>query len=75
MTRNTNKSRKTTAFKPSEQVKAILQERGLSKIFNYEDYKYFRGQIKNAFNEALAIAELFIQYYDDTQSDYHDYIY
>ena len=75
MTRNTTKSHKATAFKPSEQVKAILQERGLSKIFNYEDYKYFRGQIKNAFNEALAIAELFIQYNDDTQSDYHDYIY
>jgi hypothetical protein len=75
MTRNITESRKTTSFKLSDQVKAILQEKGLSKIFNYEDYKYFKKRIKNAFNDALAIAELFIQYYDDTQSDYHDYIY
>jgi len=75
MTTNKKESRKSTALKPSEQVQAILQEKGLSKVFNYPDYEYFKKQAANAFNKIQAIADLFIQYNDDTPSDYHDYIY
>jgi predicted nucleic-acid-binding Zn-ribbon protein len=50
---------KTTSFKTSDQVEAILQEKGLSKVFNYQDYDYFKKQCKKAFNHAQAIAELF----------------
>ncbi|WP_116787625.1 hypothetical protein [Flavobacterium psychrotrophum] len=66
---------KATAFKPSEQVFAILHERGLSKIFNYSDYEHFKKQCKGAFNRAQAIAEMFIEYHEDTHSDYEEYVY
>lgn len=75
MTRTKTESRKSTAFKLSDQVKAILQDKGLSKIFNYSDYEYFKRQIKSAFNKAQAIAELFIQENNETPSDYNDYVY
>ena len=66
---------KSNAYKLSEQVKNILQEKGLSKVFNYSDYEYFKRSVKSAFNKAYAIAELFIQDNSDISSDYNDYIY
>ena len=60
MTTN-NISHKNNANLLSDQVKSILQERGLSAVFNYTDYKYFKQKVKNAFNRAQAIAELFIE--------------
>ncbi len=66
---------KTTSFKLSDQVKAILQEKGFSKIFNYSDYDYFKAQVKYAFNKAQAIADLFLQDHNSTPSDFNDYVY
>jgi hypothetical protein len=66
---------KTTSFKISEQVEAILQEKGLSKVFNYQDYEYFKKLCKKAFNQAQAIADLFIEYYNDVPTDYNDYVF
>ncbi|MFP9114296.1 hypothetical protein ACLI1A_10145 [Flavobacterium sp. RHBU_3] len=66
---------KATAFKPSEQVLSILHDKGLSKIFNYTDYEYFKKQCKGAFNLAQAIAEMFIEYNCDTQSDFSEYVF
>lgn len=64
---------KNNAFKLSTQVKNILQEKGLSKSFNYSDYKYFKTKCKNAWNKAQAIAELFTQ--ENTNSDFNDYVF
>lgn len=65
---------KATAFKPSEQVFSILHERGLSKIFNYDDYEYFKKQCKGAFNLAQAIADKFLEY-NDHESDFAEYVF
>lgn len=64
-----------TAFKLSDKVKAILHSKGLSKVFNYSDYDYFKNQVNNVFDKAHAIAELFIQDNELTTSDYQEYIY
>jgi len=66
---------KNNAFKLSTQVKSILHEKGLSKVFNYTDYEYFKKQCKNAWNKAQAIAELFIQDNQNTNSDFNDYVF
>lgn len=64
---------KSKAYKLSDQVKNILQEKGLSAVFNYNDYLYFKKQVKNAFNKAQAIAELFIEENINAKSDYNEY--
>lgn len=66
---------KNNAFKLSSQVKNILHEKGLSKVFNYNDYEYFKQQCTNAWNKAQAIAELFIQDNQNTHSDFNDYVF
>lgn len=66
---------KSNANKLSEQVKTILHEKGLSCIFNYSDYLHFKRQVKNAFNKAQAIAELFIEENLNTKSDFNEYIF
>lgn len=68
-------SHKNTAFKLSEQVKATLHAKGYSFLFNYQDYKYYKAQVKRAFNKAQAIAELFIQDNTNQKSDYNGYIF
>ena len=76
MTHILSNSHKNTSFKLSEQVKAKLMELGYSSIFNYQDYKYYKSQIKNAFNKAQAIAELFIQdNFNTNSSDYNEYLF
>lgn len=67
-------SHKNNAFKLSDQVKADLHARGYSFLFNYEDYKYYKERVKQAFNKAQAIAELFIQE-NQTESDFSQYIF
>ncbi|WP_298119374.1 hypothetical protein [Flavobacterium sp.] len=74
MHKNSTES-KNNAFKLSTQVKSILHEKGLSKVFNYSDYEYFKTQCKNAWNKAQAIAELFIQDNQNTNSDFNDYVF
>lgn len=66
---------KSNAFKLSTQVKNILHEKGLSKVFNYSDYEYFKKQCSNAWNKAQAIADLFIQDNDTINSDFNDYVF
>lgn len=74
-TTKTNNHSKNNAFKLSEQVKNILHEKGYSFLFNYNDYKYFKSQVKNAFNTALAIAEKFIEYHEPQENDFSCYEY
>lgn len=75
MTQIQSNSHKSTSFKLSEQVKETLHAKGYSFLFNYEDYKYFKKQAKNAFNKAYAIAELFIQENQPQQSDFSEYVF
>lgn len=66
---------KNTSFKLSDQVKQILHTKGLSKIFNYSDFEYFKNNIGNAFDKANIIADLFIIENQTITSDYQDYIF
>lgn len=66
---------KNNTFKLSTQVQNILHEKGFSKAFNYSDYEYFKTQCKNAWNKAQAIAELFLQDNQNTNSDFNDYVF
>jgi hypothetical protein len=69
----THTSHKNNAYKLSDQVKNILHEKGLSAVFNYNDYLYFKKQVKNTFNKAQAIAELFIEENINQNSDFNEY--
>jgi hypothetical protein len=76
MTHIQSTSHKNTSFKLSEQVKETLHARGYSAIFNYQDYKYYKAQVKKAFNKAQAIAELFINdNLSSNTSDFQEYIF
>jgi hypothetical protein len=75
MNTQTNNSSKSNAFKLSEQVKNILHEKGLSYLFTYQDYKYFKNKVSNTFNKAQEIANLFIQYHEPNQNDFSDYVF
>lgn len=76
MTLITIKSGKNKRFLLSEQVKKILQEKGYLKVFNYSDYNHYKDQVKEAFNKAVAIADLFISENKETNnSDFNDYIF
>lgn len=74
MTTKTQRKPKTNTFLLSQQVKAILQKSGLSKVFNYEDYTHFKNAAKNAFNKPLAIAQMFMEEANE-QSDFNEYIF
>jgi hypothetical protein len=76
MTLITIKKGKNTRFLLSEQVKTILHEKGFLKVFNYSDYNHYKEIVKDAFNKALAIAELFISDNETTNnSDFNEYIF
>ncbi len=75
MTHINSMNAKNTSFRISDQVKEILHSKGLSKVFNYQDYEYFKNQCRTAFNKVQAIADLFIEYYSDTPTDYNDYVF
>jgi hypothetical protein len=75
MTPIKSNSHKNTSFKLSEQVKETLHAKGYSSLFNFQDYKYYKAQVKKAFNKAQAITDLFIQDNNTTESDYHGYIF
>lgn len=66
---------KNTTFKLSDQVKKILHEKGLSFLFNWNDYNYFKNQAQTAWNKSQAIAEMFLQENNNEQSDYSQYIF
>ena len=75
MTQIQSISRKNTSIKLSEQVKKYLSEKGYSSLFNYSDYQYYKAQVKEAFNKAYSIAELFISENNQTESDFNEYIF
>ena len=75
MQTRTHLNAKNNAFKLSTQVKNILHEKGLSFLFNFNDYKYFKSQISVAYNKAQAIAEKFIEYHEPTDNDFSDYVF
>jgi hypothetical protein len=72
MTQTTFHAKSTNSTPLSAQVRQILNEKGFSFLFNWDDYAHYRTEAKNAFNKALAIAELFIQN-TDCNSDLYDY--
>ena len=67
-------SRKSNTNLLSRQVREELMKRGYSFLFNWEDYKHYKTQAKNAFNRAIAIADLFINETNQT-SDFNEYIF
>lgn len=71
----THNNNKNTSIKLSDKVKNILHEKGLSFLFTYNDYNYFKSQIETAFDKAQAIADLFIQYHEPTQNDFSEYVF
>ena len=75
MTTQANNNRgKNNPFILSNQVKAILHKKGLSKVFNYADYNYFKEQCKDAFNKAQDIAYKFTEEHHQ-QSDLNEYVF
>lgn len=72
MTTQAKNKNKSNSFNLSSQVKRILHTKGLSKAFNYADYKYFKKKASNAFNKAQLIADFFIQE-NQQESDLADY--
>ena len=75
MTPIQSNSHKNTSFKLSDQVKETLHAKGFSFLFNYNDYKYYKSQVKKAFNKAQAIADLFIQENNTNESDFSEYVF
>ena len=75
MTPIQSNSHKNTSFKLSEQVKETLHAKGFSFLFNYNDYKYYKSQVKKAFNKAQAIPDLFIQENNTNESDFSEYVF
>ena len=59
----------------SERVKQILNEKGFSFSFNWSDYQYFKAKAKNAFNKAVAIAEMFIEENGTDNGDFNQYVF
>ncbi|WP_341221043.1 hypothetical protein [Polaribacter atrinae] len=76
MTLTAIKKDKSKGFLLSEQVKTLLLQKGFLKVFNYQDYNYYKEQLKHSFNKALDIAERFISDNETTNSsDFNDYIF
>lgn len=74
MTRQNN-TVKNSPFLLSNQVKAILQNRGFSSLFNFSDYELFKRNCKDAFNKPLAIVEQFLAEAEPEQNDFNQYIF
>jgi hypothetical protein len=72
--KQTNLRAKNTSNFLSQQVKQILNSKGYSFLFNWNDYTFFKNQAKNAFNKAHVIADLFISE-SETNSDFNEYIF
>lgn len=75
MTTITSNSHKSNSFTLSTQVQKILHEKGYSRFFNFTDFQYYKKQVKDQFNKAQAIAELFIQENENELSDFQEYIF
>lgn len=74
MTQINSNSHKNTSNYLSYQVRQILNQKGYSFLWNWDDYQYFKSLCKNAFNKAQAIAEKFLEE-TNTKSDFNEYIF
>lgn len=74
MKSTTTKNRKTTSFKISDQVIIILNSKGISQFFNWAEYEQFYKSSKGAFNKSQAIANKFINQYQE-RSDFAEYVF
>lgn len=68
---NDNYNHKSTL---SRQVRKILHEKGFSFLFNFQDYRRYKNQSRNAFNKAYSIADKFLSNAEG-KSDYSNYIF
>ncbi len=75
MTTITSNSHKSNNFTLSTQVQKILHTKGYSRLFNFTDFQYYKKQVKDQFNKAEVIAELFIQENENELSDFQEYIF
>ena len=63
----------TKLQKLSDRVYQILKEKGFTKLFNWNDYKFFKNESENQPNRAQWIAEQFISWNSHELSDFADY--
>lgn len=63
----------TKIQKLSDKVYQILSERGFSKLFNWEDYRFFKKESKNHPHPEEYIAQAFISWNTHVLSDFADY--
>ena len=63
----------TKIQKLSDKVYQILMEQGFTKLFNWNDYKFFKKESENQPNPAQWIAEQFISWNSHELSDFADY--
>ncbi|MEC5156677.1 hypothetical protein [Chryseobacterium sp. MP_3.2] len=63
----------TKIQKLSDKVYQILEEQGFTKLFNFEDYRFFKMQSTDKPNPAQWIAEQFISWNSHELSDFADY--
>lgn len=63
----------TNLHKLSDKVYQILQEKGFSKLFNWEDYRFFKRESTDKINREHWIAEQFINWNSHEVSDFADY--
>lgn len=71
----TSNSHKIKVNLLSYQVRQLLNEKGFSFLWNWNDYYHFRTEAKKAFDKAQAIAEMFIQENVNSNSDFNEYIF
>lgn len=60
--------------KLSDQVQEILNKNGYSTVFNEPEFKLYKKLTKNEFNQALAIAQMFVEN-SGIMSDFQEYIF
>ena len=63
----------TKIQKLSDKVYQILCEKGFSKLFSWDDYRYFKKETVGQPKQAEKIAELFIFWNSHEISDFADY--
>ena len=63
----------TNLQKLSDLVYHILEKKGFSKLFNWEDYRFFKKESKTKPDRAEYIAEQFIYWNTHELSDFADY--
>lgn len=60
--------------KLSDQVQEILNKNGYSTVFNETEFKLYKKLSEDEFNQALAIAQMFVEN-SGIMSDFQEYIF